>query len=78
MILDPRITGCFVDWIAPTSMATAGPNMSRGDQVSSTQPSAPTTCSRKRCRRQPLQPPEQERYFFGGSVYNGWSSVPDK
>jgi ABC-type amino acid transport substrate-binding protein len=21
---------------------------------------------------------EQERYFFGGAVYNGWSSVPDK
>jgi hypothetical protein len=20
----------------------------------------------------------QERYFFGGAVYNGWSSVPDK
>ena len=26
----------------------------------------------------PSAPPEQERYFFGGSVYNGWSSVPDK
>jgi hypothetical protein len=25
-----------------------------------------------------VQNPEQERYFFGGSVYNGWSSVPDK
>jgi ABC-type amino acid transport substrate-binding protein len=22
--------------------------------------------------------PEPERYFFGGAVYNGWSSVPDK
>jgi polar amino acid transport system substrate-binding protein len=22
--------------------------------------------------------PTQERYFFGGAVYNGWSSVPDK
>ena len=21
---------------------------------------------------------DQERYFFGGSVYNGWSSVPDR
>jgi polar amino acid transport system substrate-binding protein len=24
------------------------------------------------------QTPEQERYFFGGAVYNGWSSVPDR
>jgi len=23
-------------------------------------------------------PPDTERYFFGGAVYNGWSSVPDK
>ena len=21
---------------------------------------------------------DQERYFFGGAVYNGWSSVPDR
>jgi len=20
----------------------------------------------------------QERYFFGGAIYNGWSSVPDR
>jgi len=23
-------------------------------------------------------PPDTERYFFNGAVYNGWSSVPDK
>jgi hypothetical protein len=21
---------------------------------------------------------DEERYFFGGAIYNGWSSVPDK
>lgn len=26
----------------------------------------------------PKQVQEQERYFFGGAVYNGWSSVPDR
>ena len=25
----------------------------------------------------PTPTPAQERYFFGGAVYNGWSSVPD-
>lgn len=53
--------------------------VAESDQAGSTQPKrAYDLFSQTLSATPPSTPPELERYFFGGSVYNGWSSVPDK
>jgi ABC-type amino acid transport substrate-binding protein len=52
--------------------------VAESDQVGSTQPKHAYDLFSQSLSAPPSAPSEQERYFFGGSVYNGWSSVPDK
>jgi polar amino acid transport system substrate-binding protein len=69
-----------VDWIRADVDGDGKPEYVAGsDQAGSTQPKrAYDLFSQTISAPAPPTPPEQERYFFGGSVYNGWSSVPDK
>ena len=69
-----------VDWIrADVDGDGRVEYVAESDQAGSTQPKrAYDLFSQTATTPAPSGPPEQERYFFGGSVYNGWSSVPDK
>lgn len=69
-----------VDWIRADVDGDGKPEyVAESDQVGSTQPKrAYDLFSQTISAPAPSTPPEQERYFFGGAVYNGWSSVPDK
>jgi polar amino acid transport system substrate-binding protein len=81
MIIDhtyPRLL--HVDWIrADVDGDGKLEYVAESDQAGSTQPRrAYDLFSQALTAPAPAAPPEQERYFFGGSVYSGWSSVPDK
>ena len=69
-----------VDWIrADVDGDGRVEYVAESDKAGSTQPKrAYDLFSQTVTTPAPSGPPEQERYFFGGSVYNGWSSVPDK
>ena len=69
-----------VDWIrADVDGDGRVEYVAESDQAGSTQPKrAYDLFSQTAATPAPSGPPEQERYFFGGSVYNGWSSVPDE
>jgi polar amino acid transport system substrate-binding protein len=69
-----------VDWIrADVDGDGKVEYIAQSDQAGSTQPKhAYDLFSQTLTAPTPSTPPEEERYFFGGSVYNGWSSVPDK
>ena len=69
-----------VDWIrADVDGDGKVEYIAESDQAGSTQPKhAYDLFTQTLTAPAPSAPPEQERYFFGGSVYSGWSSVPDK
>jgi polar amino acid transport system substrate-binding protein len=69
-----------VDWIRADVDGDGRPEyVAESDQAGSTQPkNAYDLFSQTVSATAPSTPAEQERYFFGGAVYNGWSSVPDK
>ena len=69
-----------VDWIY-TDVDGDGRKelISASDQGGKTPPQrAYNLFSQSQAEAQVQRATDQERYFFGGAVYNGWSSVPDK
>lgn len=69
-----------VDWIY-TDVDGDGKKelISASDQAGKTAPQrAYNLFSQSQADAQVQKSNDQERYFFGGAVYNGWSSVPDK
>jgi len=66
-----------VDWIRADADGDGIPEYIAGSDQSGTQPpqyAYPLFSSAELER----QVKDQERYFFGGAIYNGWSSVPDR
>jgi polar amino acid transport system substrate-binding protein len=68
-----------VDWIY-TDVDGDGRKelISADDQAGKTAPQRAYNLFSQSGAEAQLRTPEQERYFFGGAVYSGWSSVPDK
>ena len=68
-----------VDWIY-TDVDGDGRKelISADDQAGKTAPQRAYSLFSQSGAEAQLRTPEQERYFFGGAVYSGWSSVPDK
>ena len=69
-----------VDWIrADVDGDGLLENVARSDRWARTAPEhAYDLFSQTALDAEVKQPATTERYFFGGAVYNGWSSVPDK
>jgi polar amino acid transport system substrate-binding protein len=67
-----------IDWIRADVDGDGVPeNVAASDQALRTAPERSYTLFSNTALEAEVKK-DQERYFFGGAVYNGWSSVPDK
>ncbi len=67
-----------VDWIrADVDGDGLLENVAAGDKALKTEPQRSYSIFSSAALEKQVQKAQPERYFFGGAVYNGWSSVPD-
>ena len=68
-----------VDWIrADVDGDGVAENVGSSDQAARQEPQRSYNLFSAGALDAAVKKPSQERYFFGGAVYNGWSSVPDR
>ena len=68
-----------VDWIRADVDGDGLPeNIASSDQAARQEPQRSYDLFSSAALDAAVKKPSQERYFFGGAVYNGWSSVPDR